>query len=289
LSCLIVLFGGAGDVGSVVAPWLRAAGYSVTAPSSKELDLSNSAAVADYFGSLPRGYGLLFFAFVDRRLGETTKEYDLNQRIVENVLKFANPAWMMFASSIAVYGEHPSLPITETSPLIGEGLYARAKRDAEVRIAAAADKFPNLIVRLPGVFGGHGRRNQSLDRILRKGLETGVIELHGNGNVLRDWVSAFEVAEFTVLFAQNVRDGLVNFVRGESIRIDDYVSAALEVLPHIRHHRANDGEVSGTNDFVFGATALCSLYPEWKFPDRKRDIHALALELERLRVSGDLS
>ena len=86
-----------------------------------------------------------------------------------------------------------------------------------------------------------------------------------------------------------MRTGLVDFVRGESIRIEEHISVVLEVLPHIRHHRVNDGEVSGTGDFVFGATALYSLYPEWKFPDRRRDIHALALELEKLRESSDLS
>jgi len=286
---LILLLGVTGDVGSVVAPRLRAAGYEVSSPSSRDLDLSDSSAVEDYLGSLPQGYGLLFFAFIDRRRGETFKEYELNQRIVENVLKFGKPGWMMFASSIAVYGEHPSLPITETSPLIGEGLYARAKREAEARIAAINDAYPKLIVRLPGVFGGHGRRNQSLDRILWTGVKTGVIDLQGNGGVLRDWVSAFEVADFIKLFAQNPRSGLVNFVRGESIKIDDYVSAALEVLSQVCHHRTTDVEASGTKNFVFSNRLLSSLFPEWNFPDRKRDIHALALELEKLRVSKGLS
>jgi len=101
---------------------------------------------------------------------------------------------MMFATSIALYGAHPSLPITEASPLISEGLYAKAKLEAEDRVAVALNKLLNSIIRLPSVFGGYGRQNQSLDRILRNGIETGVIDLSRNGNVLRDWVSANEVA-----------------------------------------------------------------------------------------------
>jgi len=287
---VIVLLGGHGDIGSVVATQLRDAGNTVVAPNSKQLDLTDLVAAAAFFRSLTGEYDLMFFAFKDRASGETQQQYDANRWLVNNVLKFARPSSMLFASSIAVYGDRPLLPISENSPLIGEGFYAEAKREAEnLIVAESAGKYASLLVRLPGVFGGRGKRGQSFDRILRNGLETRIIELGGNGNVLRDWVSATEVADFTSLFVRKARSGLVNFVRGESLKIDDYVETALEVLPQIQHRPGKLSESREASDFIFDAAALQNLYPEWRFPNRKRDIHALALELKQLREYGEMS
>jgi len=280
---MIVFLGVTGDIGSVVVPRLRLAGHEVIAPTSLELDLTNGDAVVSFFGSLGQNYGLIFAAFIDRRRAETIAEFAMNQLMVNNVMNHSNPSWCVFLSSIAVYGESPPLPINEDSILVGEGFYARAKQVAEHKIAdAAAGKFPCLTVRFPGVFGGRARRNQSLDKILSTGLKTGEIALGGNGKVRRDWVSAAEVSEFLILNTANPRNAVVNFVRGESISIDEYVAIALEVIPNISHRRANFGEESKTSDFVFDASRLGALFPEWRFPPRERDIQELARELKSL-------
>jgi len=280
---MIVFLGGTGDIGSSVVPRLRLAGHQVIAPTSLELDLTNGDAVASFFGSLGQNYGLIFAAFIDRRRGETRVEFELNQLMVSNVMNHSNPSWCVFFSSIVVYGESPQLPINEDSMLAGEGLYSKAKQVAEHKIADAAEgRLPCLTVRFPGVFGGRARRQQSLDRILSTGLKIGEIALGGNGNVLRDWVSAAEVSEFLILNAANPRNAVVNFIRGESVAIDEYVAIALEVIPNISHRRANSGEESKTNDFVFDASRLQTLFPEWRFPPRERDIQELARELKSL-------
>jgi len=280
---LIVFLGVTGDVGSVVVPQLRLAGHEVISPTSSDLDLTDSNAVSRFFGSLRRGYGLIFAAFIDRRRGETTIEFEMNQLMVDNVINHSRPAWCVFFSSIAVYGESPQLPISEDSILAGDVLYARAKQVAERKIADASNgKYPCLIVRFPGIFGGRTHRQQSIDKILSAGLKSGEITLGSNGNVLRDWVSANEVAEFLILNATNPKSAVVNFVRGESISIDEYVAIALEVVPNIRHHRANPGEVSPTSNFVFDNQRFRVLFPKWRFPPRARDIRELAGELKDL-------
>lgn len=279
-----MFLGATGDVGSVVVPRLQAAGHVVMAPPSTELDLTNPESVAGFFKSLDREYALIFAAFIDRRRAETVVEFEMNQQMVVNVTNHSRPSWCVFFSSIAVYGESPQLPIDENSILAGEGLYAKAKQVAERQMAEVSDgKFPCLTVRFPGVFGGRAHRNQSLDRILKNGIESGEVSLGSNGNVLRDWVSATEVADFLLLNAGNPRSGVVNFVRGESIAIDEYVAIALEELPNIRHHCATPGDASATSDFVFDGSRLQVQFPEWCFPPRERDIHFLARELRDLR------
>jgi len=280
---MIVFLGVTGDIGSSVVPRLQLAGQEVIAPTSLELDLTNGDAVASFFGSLGQNYGLIFAAFIDRRRGETRVEFELNQLMVSNVMNHSNPSWCVFLSSIAVYGESPLLPINEDSILAGEGLYAKAKQLAEHQIAQAGDgKFPCLNLRLPGVFGGKGRQLQAFMTILKNGLKSGKVELGADGHVLRDWVSADEVSEFLILNTASPRNGVVNFVRGESISIDEYVAIALEVIPNISHRRAKSGEVSKTSDFVFDASRLRALFPEWRFPPRERDIQEVARELKSL-------
>ena len=278
-----MFLGATGDVGSIVVPRLQAAGHEVIAPPSTELDLTNPESVAGFFKSLDREYALIFAAFVDRRRAETVMEFEMNQQMVVNVTNYSRPSWCVFFSSIAVYGESPQLPINENSILAGEGLYAKAKQVAERQMAEVSDgEFPCLTVRFPGIFGGRAHRRQSFDVILKNGIESGEISLGGNGNVLRDWVSATEVTDFLMLNARNPRKGVVNFVRGESIAIDEYVAIALEELPNIRHHCATPGDASATSDFVFDGSRLQVEFPDWSFPPRERDIHKLARELKDL-------
>lgn len=125
--CMIVFLGVTGDVRSVVVPRLQMAGHVVISPTSSELNLTNRDAGARFFGSLTQNYGLILAAFIDRRRVETMLEFEMNLTMVANVTSLSSPAWCVFPSSIAVYGESPQLPIDEGSALCGEGLYAKAK------------------------------------------------------------------------------------------------------------------------------------------------------------------
>jgi nucleoside-diphosphate-sugar epimerase len=275
-----VILGVTGDIGSVVARHFAQIASQVIAPTSRQLDLTDGDAVESFFHRLRLDYGLFFAAFVDRRRGELPVHFEANARMVSNVVAYARPMWMTFCSSIIVYGENPELPISEISPLAGEGLYARAKIAAEMEIQAAADgRYPALTMRLPGVFGGMGPRNQSFDRILSTGLRDGQISLGPNGTVLRDWVSAWEVAEFLALYDSSPRAGLINFVRGESIPIDDYVAKAIEVVDGVRHLRDRSGASASVADFKFDAKVLRAMFPTWRFPVRSRDVYRVAREL----------
>ena len=277
---MILFLGASGDLGSVAVDELRRHGHEVVAPNSRELNLADPVAVESFCRSLPRRYAVVFAAFVDRRRGETAAEYDVNMRITENVLTHMRPDWMVFTGSIVVYGEHPAIPITESTTLVDSGLYARAKREAEQMVVLASQgRHPTLVARLPGVFGGRSKRNQSLDRILLNGIRTGEISLEANGLIRRDWVSAWEVTEFLNHFSRMPIDGLVNVVRGDSLTIDEYVSLALEFLPGIHHDRLQMTTRQDLAHFVFDASHFRSLFPSWTFPDRERDLHRLAREL----------
>jgi nucleoside-diphosphate-sugar epimerase len=277
---MIVVLGGSGDIGSAVVKSLRTLGHDVLAPLSLDLDLSIAEDVRVFFASIPPAYGLVFSAFVDSRRGETTKEFRLNEAISANVAKFSNPSWMMFTSSIAVYGGHPAIPVSERTPLDPSGLYARAKIEAERRLASAASgNYPCLAARLPGVFGGHGSRNQALDRILKQGFTSGEISLGASGRTRRDWISAWEVAEFVAHYGASPKTGVINLVRGESIAIDDYVQIALNRHSKVKHVRSINEFQPHTTDLEFDATCLRAEFPGWCFPSRERDLWRLAAEL----------
>lgn len=279
---MILFLGGSGDLGSVAVDELRRRGHEVLAPTSGDLDLTDQSAVESFCRELPRNYGLIFAAFVDRRRGETSTEYDVNMSITQNVLAYTHPSWMVFTSSIVVYGESPTIPITESSPLVDSGLYGKAKREAEQMVMTSCrEKLPALIARLPGVFGGRSHRNQSLDRILLGGMRSGHISLGDNGHLRRDWVSAWEVADFVHHFTTKPASGLVNLARGDSWTIDEYVAKALEAVPNVRHARLANFDGRDLPHFVFDASHFRSSFPNWRFPERDRDVHRLAIELRQ--------
>ena len=277
---MILFLGGSGDLGSIAVDELRRRGEEVIAPTSKELNLTNQGAVESFCRELPKKYGVIFAAFVDRRRGETIAEYDTNLSITQNVLTYTRPEWMVFTSSIVVYGESPTLPITESSALVDSGWYGKSKREAEHMVVTwSRDKFPALVARLPGVFGGRSHRNQSFDRILVNGFKSGHISLGDNGHLKRDWLSAWEVTEFFLHYMTRPVKGRVNVVRGDSLTLDEYVAKALEVAPHVRHERLIKIDRHDLPHFVFDPSHFRSSFPDWAFPERQRDIHRLAREL----------
>jgi nucleoside-diphosphate-sugar epimerase len=278
---MIIVLGGSGDIGSAVVKSFRALGHDVLAPLSSDVDLSIANDVRTFFDSIQSVYGLVFSAFIDGRRGESAKAFRANEAMSANVAKFSHPRWMVFTSSIAVYGRQPRIPLRERTPLDLSGLYARAKVNAERRFTrAASGNYPCLVARLPGVFGGHGSRNQALDRILKQGFKVGEISLGPNGRSRRDWISAWEVAEFIAHYEASPKTGVINLVRGESIAIDDYVDIALGESARIRHIRSPSEVQPQALDLDFDATRLRADFPMWSFARRERDLRRLAVELE---------
>lgn len=282
----VVVLGGSGDIGSVIVRHLKNSGFRCIAPSSKQVDLKNSIESESFFSTINGPFELIFAA-LDRSVSNGESVSSMNLRMVENAISFGTPNSLIFLSSIDVYGKSPKIPITEKSILRGDLLYGSQKIIAERLLYDRFDsKIPLLTLRLPGVFGGGSSRNSALEKILRKGLITGVIELGQSGRILRDWIYAEDLGRFVTQFCGGQYSGTFNFVTGKSISIDSYVSKCLGIFSTVKHN-VLDSSVNVPqkgSDFVFDDKMLREVFPNWKFSDRDSSLNFFAKEyLDYLR------
>jgi nucleoside-diphosphate-sugar epimerase len=276
----VVVLGGSGDIGSVIVRHLKDSGIRFIAPSSKQVDLKNLKESKSFFSSIKEPFELIFAA-LDRSVSNSESVSLTNLRMVENAVSFNTPNSIIFLSSIDVYGKSPKIPITETTILSEELFYGTQKIVAErLLFDQFHSKIPLLILRLPGVYGGGRSRNSALERILRKGFMTGVVELGQSGRILRDWIYAEDLGRFVIQFCGGQYSGTFNFVTGKSISIDSYVSKCLGIFNTIEHNildpSVNVPEKS--SDFVFESKMLRETFPNWKFSNRDSSLNFFAKE-----------
>ena len=269
---LTIVFGGSGDIGSVIVEHLKENKRHFLAPTSKQVDLTDADNTQNFFSSISESYSVVFAAFLDRRQGDNEQTMNLNLLMVDHIIKFAKPSSLVFLSSMDVYGKSPKLPITENTSTDDSSFYSRAKLFAEERLTQTfAENISLIVLRLPGVYGGHGPRNAALDRILANGFKERLVDIGGAGSLLRDWIYAGELARFLMEWLQNPSSGTFNFVTGESWTIDRYVSECLSELGEIKHLVTVIEETKRHQygaDHIFDNQSFSAAFNSWKFENR---------------------
>lgn len=269
---MTVVLGGSGDIGSVLVARLREKRDHFIAPTSKQVDLTDAGSTEKFFSSLSEPYSVVFAAFLDRRQGDNEQTFNSNLLMVENVVRFAAPSSLVFLSSMDVYGKTPELPITEKTLTDDTSFYSRAKLFAEATLTQTyAEKISLILLRLPGVYGGHGPRNSALDRILTKGMKERTIDIGDGGSLLRDWIYAGEVARFLIEWLSTPISGTFNFATGESWTINRFISECISDLEEIKHVvnvvDETKKQQSGA-DHIFDNQNFTAAFTYWEFENR---------------------
>lgn len=83
---------------------------------------------------------------------------DASRRLVEHA-KRSGVRKFVYLSSLSIYGRVASPVVDEHSPILDPDAYGRTKRQGEELLAAAADCFASIALRLPGVIGKGSARN----------------------------------------------------------------------------------------------------------------------------------
>lgn len=167
----ILVTGSCGLVGRRLCASLRSNGVRV-----KELDLLGDGShngditrPADIGCAIQNCVGVVHLAAVSRVVwGQRDPDlcWRTNVMAIQNLVQAAlaqnTKPWVLFSSSREVYGQAPSLPVGEATPLNPLNIYARSKAEGE-RIVLEARKqgLQTAVVRLSNVYGctkDHGDR-----------------------------------------------------------------------------------------------------------------------------------
>jgi GDP-L-fucose synthase len=241
----IYIAGHRGMVGSAIERKLRAEGYTnIITRTSKELDLRNQQAVADFFAKEKPEYIFLAAAKVGGIVANNTYRADFiyeNMMIQSNIIHaaYVNKAEkLLFLGSSCIYPKMAPQPLKEEYLLTGlleptNEPYAIAKIAGIKMCDAYRSQYGcNFISVMPtNLYGPNDNYDLNNSHVLpalirkfhtaKKENKTEV-EIWGTGSPLREFLHADDLADACFYLMQHYNEpGLVNIGVGEDISIKD--------------------------------------------------------------------
>lgn len=177
---------------------------------------------------------------------------EINVEGTRRLLAAANRAGagrLVFASSCAVYGNEPSMPKRETSPLAPASPYAESKLAGEKLCAQAG--FSTVVLRFFNVYGPRqdplGPYAAAIPRFLQSALAGAPITIFGDGHQTRDFVYVDDVTaalEHAALLP--AMSGVYQVACGHSVsvlRLAELILTLTGLRSEIRHAAARAGDI----------------------------------------------
>lgn len=108
---------------------------------------------------------------------------------------------VVFASTVAVYGDGVEMPITPDQPRLADTVYGRQKVAGEDMVRALArDAFPAMILQMTNLYGRHDVDGQPVQKptvlnyFVDNAMQGGPIEVHAPGTQTRDFLHVLDAA-----------------------------------------------------------------------------------------------
>ncbi|MDQ6817550.1 MAG: UDP-glucose 4-epimerase GalE [Actinomycetota bacterium] len=264
----LLVTGGAGYIGSIVAQRLLTGGHEVVVfdnlerghraavPEGAELvvgDLTDAAAIQAVLRQ-PGFQGVLHFAalaLVSESVTHPVRYYRTNVGGTLNLLEAMRDECverLVFSSTCAVYGEPDHVPIAETSPTRPTTAYGASKLavDLMIRDFCTAHDLGAVSLRYFNVAGASGNLGEHhepethlIPNVLRAALGGNpYVEIFGtdfptpDGTAIRDYIHIEDLADAHVLALQAAGEGrhqVFNLGNGSGFSVREVIAAACEV------------------------------------------------------------
>ncbi len=265
----LLVTGGAGYVGSVVAALLVESGHDVTVvddlsrghrssvPIGAEFqhaDLLDPHALAAVLRARERFDAVLHFAalsLVGESAVEPVKYFRHNVTTTANLIDAMRDhaiATLVFSSTAAVYGEPAQLPVTETAPTAPTNAYGASKLAVDQMLSFAAPAYGIAVVSLryfnvAGAYGSHGERHEVETHLIPRLLavaagQAPAAEAYGtdyptpDGTAVRDYIHVRDIAAAHVLALDAARPSehlVCNLGNGTGFSVREVVAAVTAV------------------------------------------------------------
>lgn len=276
----IYVAGHRGMVGSAMHRKLVKEGYNnIVFRTSKELDLTNQAAVTHFFETEKPEYVFLAAAKVGGIVANNTYRADFiyqNMMMEANIIhqSYANGVKkLMFFGSSCIYPKLAPQPLKEDYLLTGEleytnEPYAIAKIAGIKLCESYRDQYGcNYISVMPTNLYGYGdnyhpNHSHVLPALIRRVHEakennTPFIEAWGTGSPLREFLFVDDLADACFLLMENYNEKqFVNVGCGEDISIKDLIHLVCEVIGYSGEVKFDTTKPDGTPRKLMDATKL---------------------------------
>ena len=264
----LLVTGGAGYIGSIVARLLIANGHEIVVldnlerghreavPAEAQLIVGDLRNPEDPRGALRAGGfdGVLHFAAL-ALVGESVEHPELYYRtnvagtlnLLEAMVAFEVPR-LVFSSTCAVYGQPDEVPIPETATPRPQNAYGASKLAADHLIGDFCTAYPigAVSLRYFNVAGAHGDAGEDhepethlIPNILKVALgQRESAQIFGtdyptpDGTAVRDYIHIDDLADAHVLALENARPGehrIFNLGNGNGFSVRDVIAAVEKV------------------------------------------------------------
>ncbi len=282
----IYIAGHRGMVGSAIHRKLEKEGFTnIVSRTSKELDLRNQQAVADFFANEKPEYVFLAAAKVGGIIANNTFRADFiyeNTMIQSNVIHFSyknSVKKLMFLGSSCIYPKLAPQPLREEYLLTGlledtNEPYAIAKIAGIKMCDAYRSQYGcNFISVMPTNLYGQNdnydlNNSHVLPALIRK-FHTAkmsnlpAVEIWGTGTPMREFLHANDLADACFYLMQNYNEpGLVNIGVGEDITIKDLALLVKKIVGYTGELKFDTTKPDGTPRKLMDVSKLHSF--GWK-------------------------
>ena len=287
-------------VGSAIVRALEKEGYHrLIKRTSKELDLRNQSAVADFFAEEQPEYVFLAAAKVGGIVANNTYRADFlyeNLMIQTNVIHQAyiqNIKKLLFLGSSCIYPKLAPQPLQEDYLLTGtleptNEPYAIAKIAGIKMCEAYRSQYGcNFISAMPTNLYGindnyHPQNSHVLPALIRRFHEAKIVgssevSIWGTGSPLREFLYADDLGEACVFLMQNYdEEQIINVGVGEDMSIRDLAYLVREIVGYHGELRFDTSKPDGTPRKLMDVNKLHAL--GWRHKTSLREGIALAYE-----------
>ena len=263
----VLVSGGAGYVGSVVAAHLLEAGHQVTilddlttghrqgVPASAHFIQGR---IQDAAGVLDSSYDAVLHFAASSQVGESVvnpEKYWRNNAggttELLTAMRDAGVRTLVFSSTAAVYGEPRTVPITEDAPAAPTNPYGASKLAVDHMITSECTAHGLAAVSLryfnvAGAYGPYGERHDPESHLIPLVLQVALgkresISVYGDdyptsdGTCVRDYIHVGDLAEAHLLALAHARTGehlICNLGNGNGFSVREVIETARRVTGH---------------------------------------------------------
>jgi UDP-glucose 4-epimerase len=265
--------GGCGFIGSHLADSLVAQGHEVrilddlstgrreNAPAAAEIDvgsITDFPTVARSVDGIDGVFHLAAIASVDASRREWLRCHAVNLtgaiNIFEAARRMPNPPRVVYASSAAIYGDNPAVPLAESALPRPINAYGADKLGCELhgRVAALLHGVATVGLRLFNVYGPRQDPSSPYSGVisifadrLRQGAP---LTIQGDGAQVRDFIAVADVVEFflAAMAAERVAGEAFNVCTGQATSISllaETLGTVMGAKPQIEFAAARPGDI----------------------------------------------
>ena len=246
----VLITGGAGLIGTASKTYFEQRGWTVSTLDLKDCDLDGRT--IDYVGDivdfkhlqelLSDFDGILHLAAVSRVIdAELNKEEctRVNVNGTKRLLEAASAAkcrWFIFGSSREVYGEPPSLPVSEENGVAPINHYGHAKVIGEnmVKDYCEINEMVHSNLRFSNVYGHSGdHQTRLVNAFIIQALKSEPLEIHGGGQLF-DFTHIDDTAGAIFAAAEMLHDlnkslPPIHVLPGEGVAIEDLAAMVVSI------------------------------------------------------------